>query len=162
MVRQRADQLLVARGLADSRSRAQALIMAGAVVTSNARIGDHVCILPNTVVHHDAVIGPFTLVGANVTIAGGVEIGERAFIVPIATVHQGAVEVGPGEVRVELDGLVEIGHRLLVATGAPECGAAHVVGFRIARIALDHVGERLDIRFRSGCRVDRDREAGDA
>lgn len=38
MARQRADQLLVARGLADSRSRAQALIMAGAVFSAEKRI----------------------------------------------------------------------------------------------------------------------------
>ncbi len=38
MVRQRADQLLVARGLADSRSRAQALIMAGAVFTGEKKV----------------------------------------------------------------------------------------------------------------------------
>ena len=38
MARQRADQLLVARGLADSRSRAQALIMAGAVFSGEKKI----------------------------------------------------------------------------------------------------------------------------
>ena len=38
MARQRADQLLVARGLADSRSRAQALIMAGAVFSAERKI----------------------------------------------------------------------------------------------------------------------------
>lgn len=38
MARQRADQLLVARGLADSRSRAQALIMAGAVYSAEKKI----------------------------------------------------------------------------------------------------------------------------
>jgi len=32
------------------------LIMAGAVVTSNAIIGNHVCILPNSVIHHDVGI----------------------------------------------------------------------------------------------------------
>ena len=31
--------------------------MAGVVITSNARIGDHVCILPNTVIHHDVTVG---------------------------------------------------------------------------------------------------------
>ena len=38
MARQRADQLLVARGLAESRSRAQALIMAGAVFSGDRKI----------------------------------------------------------------------------------------------------------------------------
>ena len=39
MVRIRADQLLVARGLAESRTRAQALIMAGAVFSGERKIG---------------------------------------------------------------------------------------------------------------------------
>lgn len=38
MARQRADRLLVARGLADSRNRAQALIMAGAVFSGEKKI----------------------------------------------------------------------------------------------------------------------------
>jgi len=38
MARQRADQLLVARGLAETRSRAQALIMAGAVFSGEKKI----------------------------------------------------------------------------------------------------------------------------
>ena len=38
MARQRVDQLLVSRGLAESRSRAQALIMAGAVFSGEKRI----------------------------------------------------------------------------------------------------------------------------
>ena len=38
MARQRADQLLVARGLAESRTRAQALIMAGAVFSGEQKI----------------------------------------------------------------------------------------------------------------------------
>lgn len=38
VARQRADQLLVARGLADSRTRAQALILAGAVFTGERRV----------------------------------------------------------------------------------------------------------------------------
>ena len=54
--------------------------MAGVVVTSNARIGDHVCILPNTVMHHDVTIGDRCLIGSNVTIAGGVALGENCYI----------------------------------------------------------------------------------
>ena len=38
VAKQRVDQLLVARGLADSRSRAQALIMAGAVFSGEKKI----------------------------------------------------------------------------------------------------------------------------
>jgi sugar O-acyltransferase (sialic acid O-acetyltransferase NeuD family) len=56
------------------------LIMAGAVVTSNAVIGDHVCVLPNTVIHHDVNVGAWTLIGASVTIAGSTVIGENCYI----------------------------------------------------------------------------------
>ena len=40
---------------------------------------------------------------------------------------------------------VEVGERLLVAPGAPEHAAAHVVGLRVVRIALHHFGERGDV-----------------
>ena len=54
--------------------------MAGAVITSNAVIGDHVCVLPNTVIHHDVTVGNFSLIGANVAVAGSVVIGENCYI----------------------------------------------------------------------------------
>jgi len=44
--KQRADQLLVARGLAESRARAQALIMAGLVVSETRRIDKPGALLP--------------------------------------------------------------------------------------------------------------------
>ena len=56
------------------------LIMAGAVVTSNAWVGNHVCILPNTVIHHDVVIKDYTLIGSNVVIAGGTRVGMNCYI----------------------------------------------------------------------------------
>jgi acetyltransferase-like isoleucine patch superfamily enzyme len=34
----------------------------------------------NTVVHHDAVIGDYTLIGCNVAIAGGTKIGRNCYI----------------------------------------------------------------------------------
>jgi sugar O-acyltransferase (sialic acid O-acetyltransferase NeuD family) len=56
------------------------LIMAGVVLTSNARINDHVCVLPNSVIHHDAVVDEFTLIGSNVVVAGGTTIGKSCYI----------------------------------------------------------------------------------
>lgn len=56
------------------------LIMAGVVITSNAIIGDHVCVLPNTVIHHDARIGAWSLLGSNVTVAGNTLVGENCYI----------------------------------------------------------------------------------
>ncbi|MDN3688884.1 NeuD/PglB/VioB family sugar acetyltransferase [Cyclobacterium jeungdonense] len=59
---------------------ANCLIMAGVVITSNARIKNHVCILPNTVIHHDSVVNDYTLIGSSVLIAGGTTIGESCYI----------------------------------------------------------------------------------
>ena len=42
------------------------LVMAGVVITSNAILSNHVCILPNSVIHHDSVVGEYTLIGSNV------------------------------------------------------------------------------------------------
>jgi sugar O-acyltransferase (sialic acid O-acetyltransferase NeuD family) len=56
------------------------LIMAGVVITSDAVIGDHVCVLPNTVLHHGARVGDWSLVGANVTVAGDTAIGANCYI----------------------------------------------------------------------------------
>ena len=78
------------------------LIMAGVVITSNALVGDHVCILPNTVVHHDSEVGDWTLVGAGVTIAGGTRIGRNCYI-------------GSGS---SIINDIEIGDRTLVGLGA--------------------------------------------
>ena len=47
MARQRADQLLVARGLVESRTRAQALILAGKVFTGTARVAKSGDLLPD-------------------------------------------------------------------------------------------------------------------
>lgn len=59
---------------------ANCLIMAGVVITSNARIKNHVCVLPNTVIHHDSVVNDYTLIGSNVVVAGGTSIGESCYI----------------------------------------------------------------------------------
>jgi sugar O-acyltransferase (sialic acid O-acetyltransferase NeuD family) len=56
------------------------LIMSGVVITSNVIINDHVCILPNSVVHHDSKIDTFTLIGSNVTIAGNTKIGKNCYV----------------------------------------------------------------------------------
>ena len=56
------------------------LIMAGVVLTSNARVHDHVCVLPNTVIHHDVIVNQYTLIGSNVVIAGGTTIGQNCYI----------------------------------------------------------------------------------
>ncbi len=71
------------------------LIMAGAVVTSNAVIDDHVCVLPNSVIHHDVHIGAWTLIGANVTIAGHTRIGENCYVGSGSSLMNG-LDIGDG------------------------------------------------------------------
>ena len=71
------------------------LIMAGVVITSNAIIGSHVCILPNTVIHHDVQIGDWGLVGSNVTIAGSTVIEENCYIGSGSSVMNG-LRIGAG------------------------------------------------------------------
>lgn len=56
------------------------LIMAGVVITSNAVLGNHLCILPNTVVHHDVHIHDYTLMGANIVIAGYTTVERNCYI----------------------------------------------------------------------------------
>jgi sugar O-acyltransferase (sialic acid O-acetyltransferase NeuD family) len=56
------------------------LIMAGVVITSNAKIGDNVCILPNSVIHHDSIVDNYSLVGSGVVIAGGTVVQQNCYI----------------------------------------------------------------------------------
>ena len=71
------------------------LLMAGAVVTSNAVIGDHVCVLPNTVIHHDVNLGRWSLVGSGVTIAGGTRIGANCYVGSGSSIMNN-LEIGEG------------------------------------------------------------------
>ncbi|GAB4126174.1 MAG: acetyltransferase [Raineya sp.] len=56
------------------------LIMAGVVITHNAKIGNNAIILPNAVIHHDVEIGDNVFVGASAVICGGVKIKNNCFI----------------------------------------------------------------------------------
>lgn len=69
------------------------LIMAGVVITSNARLNNHICVLPNSVIHHDVVIGDYTLIGSNVVIAGGTAIGKNCYVGSGTNVING-IEIG--------------------------------------------------------------------
>lgn len=71
------------------------LIMAGVVITSNARIGSHTCILPNTVVHHDVEVGDWSLIGSNVTIAGNTVVEENCYIGSGTSLMNG-IRIGSG------------------------------------------------------------------
>lgn len=81
------------------------LIMAGVAVTSNAVIGSHVCILPNTVIHHDVRIGDWTLIGSGVTIAGSTIVEENCYIGSGSTIKNG--------LRIGASALVGMGSNVL-------------------------------------------------
>lgn len=66
----------------------------GVLVTSNGQIGDHVLILPHSIVHHDVSIGNFSLIGAGVILAGGTRIGNGCYIGSGSAI--GGVTVGDG------------------------------------------------------------------
>ena len=56
------------------------LVMAGVVLTHNAKIGDNAIILPNSVIHHDVEIGNNVFVGSGTIICGGVKVADNCFI----------------------------------------------------------------------------------
>jgi UDP-3-O-[3-hydroxymyristoyl] glucosamine N-acyltransferase len=67
-------------GLGVDPDRFARVVHPSARISPTAVVGDHVCVLPNTVIHHDAEIGAWTLIGSNVTIAGGTVVGENCYI----------------------------------------------------------------------------------
>jgi UDP-3-O-[3-hydroxymyristoyl] glucosamine N-acyltransferase len=91
------------------------------VITSNALIGSHTCILPNTVIHHDMVLGDWVLIGSKVTIAGNTVVEENCYIGSGSNIMNGLC-VGAGAL-VGLDSnvisSVEAGVRVV---GNPACG----------------------------------------
>lgn len=92
------------------------LVMAGVVLTSNARLMNHVCVLPNSVIHHDAVVGDFTLIGSKVVVAGGTRIGESCYIGSGSNIING-ISIGDGS-------LVGLGSNILKSVS----GNAKMVG----------------------------------
>jgi sugar O-acyltransferase (sialic acid O-acetyltransferase NeuD family) len=56
------------------------LIMAGVCISANAVIGNNVCILPNSIIHHDSKIGDNTLIGGGVVVAGYTSIGKNCYV----------------------------------------------------------------------------------
>lgn len=69
------------------------IVMAGALINSDARIGRNVIINSGAIVEHDCVIGDGVHVAPGVTMCGGVKVGERTLIGAGAVLHP-SVRIG--------------------------------------------------------------------
>lgn len=65
------------------------VICAGAVLTTNIRIGKHAQINLNTTIGHDCLIGDFFTTAPGVNISGSCLIGDRVYIGSNATIKEG-------------------------------------------------------------------------
>ncbi|MGE0918627.1 acetyltransferase [Trichlorobacter lovleyi] len=95
---------------------AGSVIMAGAVINADSRIGDNVIVNTRSSIDHDCVVGNFTHIAPGATLCGTVQIGEGSFICAGATVIPNLtigsfVTVGAGAVVVHniLDGVTVAG-----------------------------------------------------
>ncbi len=71
------------------------LITAGVVINTKVTVGNHICILPNSVIHHDSEIGDYSLIGSLVVIAGHTYIGENCYVGSGTSVING-IQIGAG------------------------------------------------------------------
>jgi sugar O-acyltransferase (sialic acid O-acetyltransferase NeuD family) len=71
------------------------VLFQGVTVTSNAVLGRHVLVLPQCVIHHDVKIGEGAILGATVTVAGGVTIEDGAYIGSGTSIRNG-IRIGAG------------------------------------------------------------------
>jgi acetyltransferase EpsM len=57
-----------------------AIVLAGAIVSSGARIGRHAVVNTGAVVDHDAVVGDFAQIGPHATLGGGVRVADDGYV----------------------------------------------------------------------------------
>lgn len=79
------------------------MILHGAIINDNARIGSSVIINSAAVIEHDAKVGDFSHISPGAVLAGGCEVGDHCWIGANATVIQEAritsgVTIGAGSV----------------------------------------------------------------
>ncbi|HWK76485.1 NeuD/PglB/VioB family sugar acetyltransferase [Microbacterium sp.] len=86
------------------------ILLDGAVLTADARLGRHVVVMPNCTITHDDVIDDFATLAAGVSLGGSVHIREAAYLGMNASVHPG-VTVGEN---------TTIGMGSVVLTDVPE------------------------------------------
>ena len=65
------------------------IIFQNVTITSNVTIGDHIYILPNSVISHDNLIGDFTCIAGGVSSSGNVKIGQNCYIGANSSLKEG-------------------------------------------------------------------------
>lgn len=86
------------------------ILLDSVIVTADARVGQHVVVMPNCTITHDDVLDDFSTLAAGVALGGGVRIGEASYLGMNASVRQG-LTVG---------GAATIGMGAVVLTDVPE------------------------------------------
>jgi sugar O-acyltransferase (sialic acid O-acetyltransferase NeuD family) len=65
------------------------VILAGVIVTTRARIGSHVAVMPACVITHDDVVGNFATLASGVRLGGSVSVAEGAYLGAGSLVREG-------------------------------------------------------------------------
>lgn len=79
------------------------VVLAGVVIQTNARLGNHVIVNTRSIIEHDCVVGDFSHIAPGVTLCGNVRVGHSSHVGAGATVIQGItigdnVMIGAGAV----------------------------------------------------------------
>lgn len=64
------------------------IVCAGAIITTNVKIGKHTHININSTIGHDCVIGDYNTISPNVSISGNVITGDKVFIGSNASIRE--------------------------------------------------------------------------
>jgi len=85
------------RNPGDSPIGAGSILLAQVSITANARIGEHVVVMPGCTITHDDVIDDYATLASGVSLGGGVHLGRGAYLGMNSSILPGVV-VGAGAV----------------------------------------------------------------
>ena len=71
-------------------------------MAAQARLGDHVTVLPQSVISHDSAVEDYSILAGGVMVCGGVQVGRNCYLGAHSTLHQG----------------LSLGQRVLVGMGS--------------------------------------------